>query len=164
MRDGIEGTGNWDRRNTNSGTRDSGRGRGSGNAAVLCAAVILFVAGCARTDPASEAPTGGGSSVAESDSARLVRLESEARALVRTDGCSAAEQCMTAPVGERPCGGPRDYLVFCARSTDTAALNRKLAELRQAEMAYNQKTGAMSTCEFREPPATALVAGACRAR
>ncbi|MEX2180199.1 MAG: hypothetical protein WD801_15895 [Gemmatimonadaceae bacterium] len=123
---------------------------------------LLLLGACARTDPAAEVPSG--TAMAESDSVTIARLEREARALARIDGCGSADQCMTAPVGERPCGGPREYLVFCARTTDTAALNRKLAELRTVETAFNQKTGAMSTCEFREPPPTELVAGACRAR
>lgn len=101
---------------------------------------------------------------AEQDSARVSRLEREARALAKTDGCGSLEQCRTAPVGERPCGGPRDYVVYCARTTDTAALNRKLAELRQAEMELNRKSGAMSTCEFRMPPDLALSGGSCRVR
>jgi hypothetical protein len=99
----------------------------------------------------------------ERDSTRLVRLEREARALVKTDGCSSLDQCRSAPVGERPCGGPRDYVVYCARTTDSAALYRKLAELRQAEMEYNKKSGMMSTCEFRTPPELALFGGSCRA-
>jgi hypothetical protein len=101
---------------------------------------------------------------ADADSTRVARLEREARALAKATGCGSAEQCRAAPVGERPCGGPRDYVVYCARSTDTSALNRKLAELRQAEMDLNRKTGAMSTCEFRMPPETTLVGGSCRAR
>jgi len=126
-------------------------------------AVVVFVAAaCARSDPDSR--TAPPASSVEGDSATVARLEAEARAMARADGCSSAGQCLTAPVGERACGGPREYLVYCARTTDTAALHRKLAELRQAEMALNQKTGAVSTCEFREPPATQLVAGACRAR
>jgi mRNA-degrading endonuclease toxin of MazEF toxin-antitoxin module len=100
----------------------------------------------------------------EQDSVRVVRLEREARALAKTDGCGSLEQCRSAPVGERPCGGPREYLVYCVRTTDTSALNRKLAELRQAEMELNTKSGAMSTCEFRTPPGLAISGGSCRAR
>jgi hypothetical protein len=79
-------------------------------------------------------------------------------------GCSAVDQCRSAPVGERPCGGPRDYIVYCARTTDSAALYRKLADLRQAEIELNRKSGAMSRCEFRMPPHLALVGGSCRSQ
>jgi hypothetical protein len=65
-------------------------------------------------------------------------------------------------VGSRPCGGPRTYIVYCATTTDTVALNRKLEELRLAEERFNQQTGAVSTCEFRLPPETQLTGSTCR--
>ena len=128
---------------------------------VIGCLVAVALNACATPDPEPQSPPGQS---LQADSATLARLEQEARAIARTDGCSAADQCATAPVGERACGGPRDYIVYCARTTDTAALHRKLAELRQAEMDLNRRTNAVSTCEFREPPGTALIAGACRAR
>lgn len=123
----------------------------------LGAVVLLSAAQCQK----QQAPP---DQSVQSDSARVVRLEREARALVKIEGCSSADQCRTAPVGDRPCGGPRDYVVYCARTTDTTTLNRKLAELREAEQELNRKSGAMSTCEFRMPPGTGIVNGACRAR
>src|SRR5688500_12640801 len=45
----------------------------------------------------------------ESDSSRVARLEREARAMVNASGCASTDQCRAAPVGERPCGGPRNY-------------------------------------------------------
>jgi hypothetical protein len=95
---------------------------------------------------------------------RLARLEQEARALAKLDGCATAGDCRTAPVGWRGCGGPRTYLVYCAATTDTVALFRKLAELEQAERAYNASTGMMSTCELRMPPAVRLDGRSCRER
>jgi hypothetical protein len=92
----------------------------------------------------------------------LTRLEREARALARTDGCDSLAQCRTAPVGWRSCGGPRTYLVYCAATTDTVALFRKLAELEAAEKDYNLRSGLMSTCIMREPPRVAFRAGSCR--
>ena len=93
---------------------------------------------------------------------RLSRLEREARALARTDGCDSLAQCHTAPVGWRSCGGPRDYLVYCAATTDTVALFRKLAELEAAEKEYNVKSGLMSSCVMREPPRVSLRGRSCR--
>src|SRR5215207_7339650 len=95
---------------------------------------------------ASPAPRGADSAtpngqVAADDTTRLAQLEREARALVRATACGAASSCRTAPVGSRACGGPRDYVVYCAASTDTVALLRKLEELRRADMEYNERTG-----------------------
>ena len=93
---------------------------------------------------------------------RLVKLEQEARALARTEGCSSIGACRTAPLGWRGCGGPRTYVTFCAATTDTVALFRKLAELEQAERDYNATSGMISTCEFRMPPGVVLDGRTCR--
>jgi hypothetical protein len=109
------------------------------------------------TTPSAPSPDTG-----PDDRPRLVRLEQEARALAKTEGCTSAGACRTAPVGWRGCGGPRTYLVYCATTTDTVALFRKLKELEDAEKAYNAKSGMMSTCEFRMPPGTKLDGRSCR--
>jgi len=93
---------------------------------------------------------------------RLTRLEHEARALAHTEGCDSLAQCHTAPLGWRSCGGPRDYLVYCAATTDTAALFRKLAELEAAEKEYNLRSGMMGSCIMRQPPQVSVRGGRCR--
>lgn len=104
--------------------------------------------------PAADTATG--------DGAVIARLEREARALAHSTGCSSAGACRTAPVGVRACGGPRSYIVYCAASTDTVALARKLRELERVERARNERTGAMGTCEMRMPPSTTITGGSCR--
>ena len=112
--------------------------------------------------PAQSTPAAGsgGAPANEADTTRLARLEREARAIARTDGCTAA-QCRTAPVGSRPCGGPRDYIVYCAAKTDSAALFGKLAELARAEEDFNRRNDLASTCEMRMPPGTSVQGGRC---
>lgn len=136
--------------------------------------MILVAAGCAP-GPASRASDADGAPAAPhetppaattpspADTALLARLEREARALARTDGCTEPAGCRVAPLGSRACGGPRGYVVYCAATTDTASLFAKLAQLRRAEEAYNREQGMMSTCEFREPPGVELSGGSCRA-
>ena len=94
----------------------------------------------------------------------LRRIEREALALAMTEGCTTADQCRTAPVGNRPCGGPRFYVAYCKATTDSVALYRKLDELSRAEGEANRKSGAVSTCEFRMPPDLEVVAGSCRTK
>ena len=139
----------------------------------IALALILLLAACAPPSPsqdaaaderpAAPAPASAAPApphAAETDSGRIARLEREARALAHAEGCTAGE-CRTAPVGSRPCGGPRAYLVYCAATTDSAALFAKLAELARAEEAFNSASGMMSTCEFRTPPTAALEGGRC---
>lgn len=105
------------------------------------------------TQPPSDAP----------DDETIRRLEREARALAQAEGCETSGQCRTAPVGNRPCGGPRSYLVYCSLTTDSVALFRKLEELSRTEGEYNRQHGLASTCEFRTPPDVVLSAGRCQA-
>ncbi len=93
---------------------------------------------------------------------QIQQLEAEARALARAEGCTQPGQCRTAPVGDRPCGGPRDFVIYCATGTDTVALFNKLEELRRAEQAYNRAHDLVSTCELRLPPETQLVGTTCQ--
>ena len=93
---------------------------------------------------------------------RLTRLEREARVLARTDGSDSLAQCRMAPLGWRSCGGPRDFIAYCAATTDTVALFRKLAELEAAEKEYNLTSGMMSSCVVRQPPKLSLNGGRCR--
>ena len=100
----------------------------------------------------------------KADWAQIVALEDQAKALVKTDGCSSAAQCRTAAVGSRACGGPRYYLVYCSQTTDSAALFRKLDAVANAERAYNERYQIVSTCEFRMPPTVALSGATCQAQ
>lgn len=100
----------------------------------------------------------------EGEWAAIVALEAEAKAIAKTTGCANDAQCRSAPVGARACGGPRYYLPYCAATTDSAALFRKLDEVAAAERAFNTKYQIGSTCEFRMPPTVGIVNSACAAR
>lgn len=100
----------------------------------------------------------------KSDWNQIIALENQAKALVKTDGCSSADQCRTAAVGSRACGGPRYYLVYCAKTTDSAALFNKLKAVAEAEQEYNKRYQLVSTCEFRMPPQVTLAGSSCQAQ
>ncbi|MBV9774449.1 MAG: hypothetical protein JO040_10895 [Gemmatimonadetes bacterium] len=100
----------------------------------------------------------------DADRQEIVRLEAEARALAKTDGCGGADQCRSAPLGAKACGGPRDYVAYCAATTDTIALFRKLEELRTTEETFNRRYGVVSTCDYVSPPGTELNGATCRLR
>jgi hypothetical protein len=134
---------------------------------------VLGSASCTQGPPAVARPSDSSAVAAPDEKARdqqaidwdaILKLEAEAKALVRASGCSTDDQCRTAPVGSRGCGGPRYYLTYCARSTDSVALFRKLREVENAERAFNEKYKIGSTCEFRMPPTVGVTAGECRAK
>ena len=99
----------------------------------------------------------------DKDWTQIVSLEDQAKALVKTDGCTSSDQCRTAAVGNRACGGPRYYLVYCSRTTDSAALFARLKAVADAENEFNRRYNVVSTCEFRMPPQVAFTSGSCQA-
>lgn len=134
-------------------------------------AVVACASNTVTTDNDSSGPTPGTSTgtqpapgTQQSDWAAIEKLEGEAKSLAATSGCATAAECRAAPVGSRACGGPRYYIPYCAKSTDSAALYRKLDEVATAERAYNAKYQLVSTCEFRMAPGLTLTAGACAAK
>ena len=113
---------------------------------------------------ASATPAPAPATPQDADWAAIEKLEGEAKTLAKTEGCSTPAECRSAPVGSRACGGPRYYIPYCAKSTDSVALFSKLDEVAKAEQAYNRKHNLASTCEMRLPPTVAVVAGACTAQ
>jgi hypothetical protein len=129
--------------------------------------MISLVAAACSSSSQSGVPVGPGDEKIvftgdqKADWGQIVALENQAKVIAKAEGCSSASQCRTAPVGARACGGPRYYIVYCAQSTDSAALFRKLDAVATAEREYNQRYNLVSTCEFRMPPNVGLVAGSC---
>ena len=128
-------------------------------------ALASIVLACSSANQSPSDPTGDKvvfTGDQKSDWNQIIALENQAKALVKTDGCSASDQCRAAPVGSRACGGPRYYLVYCSRTTDTAALFKKLEAVAAAEQEYNKRYQLVSTCEYRLPPQVTLVGNSCR--
>ena len=138
--------------------------------AVVVAAVLA--AGCTQasipSDGSGTSPSDGNNvgvtGNQQTDWAAIVQLEQQAKSVARTSGCASPTECRSAPVGSRACGGPRYYIPWCSKTTDSAALYSKLGEIAKAEQAYNKKYQIVSTCEFRLPPAAGISAGACTAK
>ena len=135
---------------------------------ILVAGFFCALAGACTQVPVSANPSndtspGSNQGVAgtkEGDWAAILKLESEAKAIAKVTGCASSE-CRAAPVGSRACGGPRYYLPYCSKTTDSVALYAKLDEVAKAEQAYNKKYNIMSTCEFRMPSVIEVVGGSC---
>jgi hypothetical protein len=133
----------------------------------LVFAIAVIAAACSQNSPGGVPVGAGGDKIIftgdqKADWGQVVELENQAKALAKADGCSSAAQCRTAPVGSRACGGPRYYIVYCAQSTDSAALFQKLDAIAAAEREFNTRYNVMSTCEFRMPPNVTFSGGSCQ--
>jgi hypothetical protein len=125
----------------------------------LAAAVLVAACDAQEEPPAVEIPSVNRAV----DEARVRQLEQQARALAKTEGCDQVNQCATAPLGAKACGGPRTYLVYCRATTDEAALLRALDELKRAEEVYNRAAGIVSDCMMVLPPEVRLEDRTCTA-
>ena len=119
----------------------------------------------AATPPAPTTPPAradnGFTPVQQTEWNAIEALEAESKVIARVEGCASSGDCRTAPVGSRGCGGPRYYLPWCAKTTDSAALYAKLAQVSDAERAFNKKYSIGSTCELRLAPEVVSSGGSC---
>jgi outer membrane murein-binding lipoprotein Lpp len=120
----------------------------------LGAWVVVLLLGAGGTEGA------GGSKLKQ----RADTLASQARALANPRGCEKVEECELAGFGHRPCGGPREYLAYCSRTTDVKTLRARLEALEKAEKAWQQEAGLKSTCGLTRKPRLQWEQGECRAR
>jgi len=134
---------------------------------VVSLAALVLLAACAQAPAtndlsASEPGVMPPETQQERDWAEIEQLEDEAKAMAHAGGCASPAGCRIAPVGNRACGGPRYYLVYCAVATDSVALHRTLDEVARAETEYNQEYDISSTCELLLPPEILVTDRECR--
>jgi hypothetical protein len=80
---------------------------------------------------------------------------------VGTAACSSPAVCRTLPLGSKPCGGPRRYLVYSLDVTDSARLAADAARYNQAEARRNREEGLVSDCSMLLPPQVSCVSRKC---
>ena len=70
--------------------------------------------------------------------------------------------CNTIALGTKPCGGPWDYLIFNAFSTDVDQLKNLVDEYNLVNEQYNEQEGLISDCMYLTSPDVACVANLCQ--
>jgi hypothetical protein len=121
------------------------------------AVFVTLVLGCAGKQPSDH-------KVADSTPAvDLLKVRQAIIAEVRDAPCSSPSVCRTIALGEKACGGPRQYLVYSTSATDSARLGHEVARFNQAERKRNREEGRMSDCMAVMKPQVSCIAGQCRA-
>ena len=82
---------------------------------------------------------------------------------VGTAACSSSAVCRSLPLGSKPCGGPRQYLVYSLSVTDSAQLAADAARYSRAEAQRNREKGLVSDCSMLIEPQVNCVSGKCAA-
>ena len=94
---------------------------------------------------------------AADEAALLARI----RGAVGEAKCSANSQCLTLPIGERPCGGPEQWLAYSSATAPVEPLKAWSAELSDAAKRRNASSGVAGNCRYTPDPGAACVAGRC---
>jgi hypothetical protein len=80
---------------------------------------------------------------------------------IQSFSCANATGCLYIAFGAKPCGGPREYLVY-PNTVDQAVLETMVNDYYEMDQQYNIESGASSDCMVVGPPNTVgCVNGVC---
>ena len=74
---------------------------------------------------------------------------------------SAPASCRVLPVGERPCGGPSEFVAYSTEAAEVPVLLGLAREVSALDARATAQFEYVSTCEVMEPPPVALRDGRC---
>jgi hypothetical protein len=94
---------------------------------------------------------------------KVARLMNEIAEMTRSRGCEKSQECKAIGVGYTECG-PRQYIVYCPRSTEEALLQEKVDELSKLEQAEAKHQSDPLPCRPLPNPEPEVFNGACRAK
>ena len=95
------------------------------------------------------------------DGDRLDRMHAEILEETDAADCNDSTQCRYIALGSKPCGGPWEYLIYCAAEMDTAELEQLVEEYNQYEDELNRKYGRVSDCSVPPEPQLGFLGGYC---
>ena len=127
---------------------------------------MMLAAACGRTAQNQRAEPAAGEMPPKdspSDSSALDMARAAIRSLVGEPACSSVTQCRAQPFGSKPCGGPRQYLIFSATVTDSVRLASALARYHELDARQNERLGMSSDCAVVSRPALACALRQCAA-
>jgi len=97
----------------------------------------------------------------EGDQAQLADMRREIDKLVGDAASASIEDCRYAGLGSKPCGGPWEYVIYSASSTDSTALAERLTAYNDFEAEMNERYGYASDCSVPNAPVLAYRDGRC---
>lgn len=81
----------------------------------------------------------------------LAQKKQEILNYIGSFSCANATGCLSIAFGAKPCGGPREYLVY-PNTVDQTTLETLVAEYYEMDHQYNIEIGAISDCMVVSPP------------
>ncbi len=99
----------------------------------------------------------------EGDRAKLAEMRREIDALIGDAAGASIEDCRYMALGDKPCGGPWEYIVYSASSTDSTALAERVTAYNAFEEEMNRRYWSISDCMYVTPPVLVYRDGRCLA-
>jgi hypothetical protein len=128
----------------------------------ILAASLLLAAGCQSQTPSASPPSRA--TAVDAD----LHAEADLRARISSEigdaPCSSDAQCRTLPIGAKACGGPEVWLPWSTqkgRANELQAMGDQLATMQRRR---NERSGALSTCQYSPDPGAVCLAQRCLLR
>lgn len=97
----------------------------------------------------------------EADKVVIDNLALEIKNLADASVCSEEFSCYSVGIGDKPCGGFWEYIVY-SNSIDVVSFLTKIETLNELEKTYNEKYMILSDCFIAMPPSSiTCVDGKC---
>ena len=103
------------------------------------------------------------STPSRSHSLVLEEARDSIRAVVGEPACADVSECRALPFGAKPCGGPRQFVIFSATKTDSVRLASALAQHKELDVRQNKRLGMASDCALVPRPMLECVLERCGA-
>lgn len=114
-----------------------------------------------RTEGNEQPTEEGDQRTEEGDQERLAEMRQEIDMLIGDAAAASIADCRSAAIGSKPCGGPWEFIVYSASSTDSTALDERLKAYEAFEAEMNERYGYVSDCSVPNIPNLAYQDGRC---
>ena len=127
---------------------------------IAAAWIAVSLIACGDSDSVT-GDNNGDQRTEEGDRAQLAEMRREIEALVGDAAGASIEDCRYSGLGSKPCGGPWEFVIYSASSTDSTALAERLTAYNAFEAEMNERYGYASDCSVPNEPVLAYGDGRC---
>ena len=89
-------------------------------------------------------------------------LEQHIEEMAADLSCDQSAQCRSLPIGQKACGGPREYMMYSAKTTIEGDIIAAAERLQKLEDQANRENNMMSNCMMVLPPEPICRQGVCQ--
>lgn len=115
-------------------------------------ATIVVLAACTGHSGGKPVQPKVTQTAAQDHSKELPQLKKKILTQLGTKQCSSNKDCKAKALGNRPCGGPREYLIVSVTDIDENQLDQMLSKYEQMDRENNSFHQMMGTCVAILPP------------